>query len=247
MPKNKWEFEIIDLKEISNFFTSCAFDCLNTTLNKSVSYDTLDIKCYIEDDFFECISVVDKNGLVKHTKRINKLPTNLPITDYIQEWNSFEFKIQFIINDFIEELKIEANFFYDEFNDDQGTILIDVESPKNCIEKIKDAYFKIRGMISHELCHAIQRNVYKAKFKKSSQEIPAEHACDKHEIEARIEEVISASHDNDVYEIKAFSNYMRIYLEDYVKRNNILTDNSKINLEKLLEMHTKIFRRKYDH
>lgn len=235
------------IAETAEFFTSAVIKCLTTTLI-SARFDNITVTSAIVDDTFECVGRIDRNGVTRdftHTVKLSESNFN----DTLNEWSTFELEIKLLFTkDKTNELRFDADYNYEKSKRDPGMIAVTVEGHCDQAAKLLDIsnYLKLRGIVAHELCHAIQRNVHNARFKKKSQEVPIEHARDKHEVEARIEEIIASSNCSDIFNIDTFKSKIHNYLIDYIARNNIQLD-SKINLELLEKLHLESFRRKYDH
>jgi hypothetical protein len=132
--------------------------------------------------------------------------------------------------DILIDISVSVNAFkdglymFDQSDDhDAGEIHV-IASASDLRSSIEGAM----GVLTHELCHVVQRLELRHDISRSHDDFCA-HSSDKHEIDARIEEILFMARTNDM-SVENFKDNVKKHIEDYTHRNNVTCERVKREL-----------------
>ena len=132
----------------------------------------------------------------------------------------------------------DAVYIHDHKNsDDIGEIEMHIYLPRNhndIFSYLEDKRLEIAGVLSHEMQHVVQKHIYNEVLSSTAGDDLLSHAFDINEIDARVEEAITAMGDDTPVESKdEFIFSLERCLDDYLSRN--VTDKDEVSVPKMKE------------
>lgn len=240
-------FDRFDLRDVAEFFCCSALEILSSLRSASyfLTLDSLTVVAQIESDRFEVTTEAVLNGAQQRWVRSYELPTSDPLLVLLAEEGGFDLDLTFRSTD---QPSVDAVYAFGD-EQDTGQITLVAELPLEQMSKLCEDHRWLRGLLSHEMQHLVQRVIYGHAFVLASSETLRDHMIDKEEIDARIEEII-ASQDDDSCTVDAdlFLRHLTFYVEDYLKRNDLIPGSEQFESfrEEMLDVHMINFRKKFN-